>query len=176
MADAQPDDATQGAAPVSAERVAQLRAEQNLPVAILAGIVAMIVGALAWAAVTVSTEYQIGFMAIGLGFLVGYAVRLGKGLDKIFGIVGAVLALCGCILGNAFTLIVLVSRFQHLSLMHALSQIDYSKLPQLMIDSFSVMDLVFYGIAVYEGYRLSFRKLTREDLGIANPVPAKPPA
>jgi len=133
---------------VSAERYQQLRSEQNLPIALLAGTVAAIVSAIAWAAVTVTTEFQIGYMAIAVGFIVGYAVRLGKGIDKIFGISGTILALLGCALGNAFSIVGFVCKQQHLDLAAALSKIDYSKLPQAMTASFSVMDLVFYGIAV----------------------------
>ena len=33
-----------------------------------------------------------------------------------------------------------------------------------MVASFSPFDLLFYGIAVYEGYKLSFRQLTERDL------------
>ena len=152
---------------ISPERYHQLRSEQNLLIALLAGIVAAILGAVVWAAVTVTTEYQIGYMAIAVGFIVGFAVRLGKGIDKIFGIIGAVLALFGCALGNVFSIIGFVSKQQHVDFISVFSRIDYVKLPQIMTDTFSVMDLVFYGIAIYEGYRFSFRRLTPEDLGIS---------
>jgi hypothetical protein len=33
-----------------------------------------------------------------------------------------------------------------------------------MIDSFNGMDLFFYGIAIYEGYRFSFRNLNEDEL------------
>jgi hypothetical protein len=36
-----------------------------------------------------------------------------------------------------------------------------------MKDSFSPMELLFYGIAIYEGYNFSFRKITEEEI-IAN--------
>src|SRR5438270_13589107 len=90
---------------ISGQRYQELRSEQNLPIGLLAGIFAALIGAIAWAIVTVTTEYQIGYMAIAVGFIVGYAVRLGKGLDKIFGISGAILALFGCILGNIFSIV-----------------------------------------------------------------------
>ena len=152
------------------EQYEQLRSEQNLPIAILAGLSAAILGAVAWAAITVTTEFQIGYMAIAVGFIVGWAVRLGKGIDKIFGIIGAILALFGCVLGNLFSIIGFVSAQQHLSLIAAVSGIDYSKIPQIMMKTFSVMDLVFYGIAVYEGYRFSFRKI----LPVAATTPTAP--
>jgi hypothetical protein len=33
-----------------------------------------------------------------------------------------------------------------------------------MAATFSPMDLLFYGIAIYEGYKFSFRQLTDEDM------------
>ena len=67
--------------------------------AALAGLAAAFVGAIAWAIVTVTTKYQLGIMAIAVGLLVGLALRLGNG-GKAFGILGACLALFGCVLGN----------------------------------------------------------------------------
>ncbi|MFM7853955.1 MAG: hypothetical protein ACKO96_19040, partial [Flammeovirgaceae bacterium] len=84
----------------------KLQSEQNMPLGIVGGIAAAFVGAIIWAIVTVVTGYQIGWMAVGVGFLVGYSIRfLGKGIDKIFGVMGGVFALVGCLLGNFFTLV-----------------------------------------------------------------------
>lgn len=127
----------------------------NLMLAFFAGLAAALIGAVAWAAVTVTTEYQIGWMAIGVGFLVGFAVSLGKGSEQIFGILGAILALLGCVLGNFFAIIGFATKQEHLGLLTTLTSIDYSKVPSIMTDAFSSMDLLFYGIAVYEGYRFS---------------------
>ncbi len=51
------------------------RSQQNLIGGILAGMVAASVGAILWAVITVATGFQIGFMAIAVGFLVGLASR-----------------------------------------------------------------------------------------------------
>jgi hypothetical protein len=67
----------------------------------IAGVGAAIVGAIAWAIVTVSTKHQIGLMAVAVGALVGLALRIGNG-GKAFGILGAFLALFGCVLGKLF--------------------------------------------------------------------------
>lgn len=147
---------------ISTDTYRRLRQEQSLPLAILAGFGAAVVGALLWAAITLFTEYQIGWMAVGVGFLVGFAVRLGKGIDKIFGIIGAVFALFGCVLGNFLSLIGFISKQESLGLVSTLGAIDYTKMPNAMASTFSAMDLLFYGIAVYEGYRFSFRPLTIE--------------
>lgn len=66
--------------------IADLRSKQSLFLAAAAGSLAAVVGAMLWAAVTVITNAQIGWMAIGVAALVGVVVRtLGRGLDKSFG-------------------------------------------------------------------------------------------
>jgi hypothetical protein len=143
----------------------ELRDNQNLGVGLLAGAAAATVGAGIWAAVTVITNYQIGWMAVGVGFLVGYAVRVfGKGLDLPFRIMGAVLSLLGCLAGNLLTVCVLVARQQDLSLGAVLSGLDPGTAIQFLKVTFSPMDLLFYGIAVYEGYQFSIRRLTSEEI------------
>lgn len=142
-----------------------LRGEQNLAIGLIAGLIAALAGAAVWAALTAVTEYQIGWMAVGVGFLVGYAVRFaGKGLDKIFGVAGALLALVGCLLGNLFTVCYFVGVNQEMSFFEVLSRLTPSIVVDLLAVTFSPMDLLFYGIAVYEGYRFSFRQVTEAEL------------
>jgi hypothetical protein len=127
--------------------------------------VAALVGAAAWAGVTVATGYQIGYMAIGVGFLVGYAIRLaGKGVTSVFGVVGAVLALLGCALGNLLAVTALLAQNDGIPFLQALPQLNPQLIQELMVAFFSPMDLLFYGIATYEGYQLSFRQLSPEEL------------
>lgn len=140
------------------QQLEQFRTEQNLPLGLLGGVGAAILGAVVWAAITVATEYQIGYMAIAVGFIVGFAVRmLGKGVDQIFGISGAVLALFGCVLGNFFSIVGFVAKSEGLGYLDTFSMIDYSMVPSIMIEAFSPLDILFYGLAVYQGYKISFR-------------------
>ena len=143
----------------------RLRAEQNLFGGGLAGFATSLLGAAIWAVITVTTGYQIGFMAVGVGLLVGLTVRaLGKGIDTIFGIAGAVLALFGCLLGNLLAVVGLVAKHQGVPFFDALSALEATTIPGLMGSTFSPVDLLFYGIAVYEGYKLSFRQIRPEEL------------
>jgi hypothetical protein len=114
----------------------------------------MLVGAIAWAAITVASEHQIGWMALGVGALVGWAVSFGKG-GKAFGLLGALLALMGCILGNFFSIVAFAVAQQKTGVSTALASLDYAKVATLMWDSFLSTDILFYAIAVYEGYRFS---------------------
>ena len=144
-----------------------LSSEQNLFLGVLAGAVAAVVGAALWAVVTITTGYQIGYMAVVVGFFVGFAMRqFGKGTDQVFGVVGAVLALLGCGLGNLFSACAVLSQQEGVPFFEVLSLLDLEIISELMAATFSPVDLLFYGIAIYEGYKLSFRQLTAQDLGL----------
>lgn len=148
----------------------QLRSQQNLVAGVLAGLVASLAGAGVWAVVTVVTGYQIGWMAVGVGFVVGVAIRTaGKGIDGVFGIVGAGLALLGCAVGNLLAVCGLVAKQENMAFIEVVSRLDLSVVQELMVTTFSPMDLLFYGIAVYEGYRFSFRQLSPQDLSSLSP-------
>lgn len=136
----------------------QLLAEQNLPKAVLYGALASIAGAVAWGLISVATGYQIGYMAIGVGFLVGMAMRQGKGVTMIFGIIGAALSLLSCVMGDFFSIIGLIAKEYDVSYMETLTRIDFKDIVSLLTDNLASMTIVFYGIALYEGYKLSFRE------------------
>ena len=144
------------------------RAEQNITGAVLAGLVAALAGAGVWTLITVLTEYQIGWMAVGVGFLVGMAVRFaGKGLDMTYGVIGATLALLGCLLGNLFTVCWFVAEVESMTFMEVVSSLNFGVAVDMVVSTFAPMDLLFYGIAVYEGFKLSIRPITEEQLRAA---------
>lgn len=135
----------------------QLLAEENLPKGFLCALAASLIGAIVWGLVSVSTGYQIGYMAIGVGFLVGLAMRMGKGVRPIFGIIGAALALLSCLLGDYFSMIGYVAQEYDLSYMETLTTVPVADVISALIENMLSMTALFYGIALYEGYKLSFR-------------------
>lgn len=87
--------------PTTQPAIGQLEDQPNLLMGLIGGVIAMLVGAIVWGAITYFTQYQIGWMSIGVGFLVGVAIRFfGQGKTLIFGVSAAALALIGCLLGN----------------------------------------------------------------------------
>jgi hypothetical protein len=141
----------------------ELRGEQNLPLGLTAGIIVGSFGAILWGVITVATGFQIGYMALAIGFGVGLAIRqMGKGIDQIFGISGAIIALSSCLLGNFLSVIGFLANQENLGYIETLFLFDYSYLPDVMIETFSFIDLVFYAIAVAQGYKFSFRKIGKE--------------
>ena len=141
------------------------KAEQSMPLALAGGLVAALAGAAVWAIVTDMTGYQIGWMAVGVGFLVGFAVQfLGKGIERPFQYVGAACALLGCVLGNYFAIVGEVAKETHVGFFTMLTQIPLDAAVTAMQRSFQLMDLLFYAIAVYEGYRFSLKRLSPAEL------------
>ena len=99
-----------------------------------------------------------------IGLIVGLAVRIGgKGIDPIFGVVGAVMSLVGCILGNVFTIAWYVSRDTGQPVIDVLSRMDIEIMIDLMLETFQVTDILFYAMAIYFGYRYAIRDLTVAD-------------
>jgi hypothetical protein len=73
-----------------------------LVTAALAGLVAAIVGAVVWGLIVRWTDYEVGFVAWGIGFIVGTAVVLGaQGARGVpLQVIAVVLAVVGVVLGK----------------------------------------------------------------------------
>lgn len=150
---------------LSKDTLDKLRKDQKLIPAISAGFIVGIIGAFIWGYITVLTQYQIGYLALAIGAGVGFTIRkFGNGIDNIFGFWGAGISLFSVLFGNFLSVIGFIANTEGLGLMQTLFLFDYSYLPEVMAETFSPMDLVFYGIAIYEGYKLSFRVVTQKDL------------
>ena len=145
-----------------------LRSEQNIVAGALAGLAAALLGAGIWAVVTIVTGYQIGWLAVGIGVLVGFSVRFaGKGIDQSFGIVSSALSLVGCVVGKVLTMTYFISVSEGMSLMDILVQLDFAITYELLASTFEIIDVLFYGMAVYFGYKYSIRQVSEDDFNRA---------
>jgi hypothetical protein len=150
---------------LSFETVEKLRTEQKLMRGILSGLIVGIIGAILWGMITVAVKFQIGYMALAIGGIVGLTIgKFGNGIDPIFGFWGAGIALFSVILGNFLSIIGFIATSEGLGYVETLLLFNYRYLPQVMGEAFSAIDLLFYGIAVFEGYKLSFRKFTEKKI------------
>ena len=139
----------------------------------LGGAIGAALGALAWAAITALTQFRIGWMSIGVGFLTGFGVRVfGKGIDKIFGYIGALLSLVGCAAGNVLAAVMYISAHDHVPFTTLLMRTTPGIAWSILSATFSPIDLLFYGIALYFGYRYSFHRITAQELAALQSEPA----
>jgi hypothetical protein len=141
--------------PSAQSTIEQLDNQPSLLMGLIGGTVAMLVSAIIWGVISYVTEYQIGWMAIGVGFLVGIAIKFfGKGKSMMFGVSSAVLALIGCVLGNLIFYSGIIAREESASFL----QVFFILLlqPAAAIEVFSIafgfMDIVFYALAAYVGF------------------------
>ncbi len=134
------------------EYIEQRRSQQNLVAGILAGLAGAAIGSIVWAVSAVVSEKEYAVVAVVVGFLVGCGVRFfGKGIETRFGVAGAILAVIGVVVGKMIATAIVASNT------------DKSPLTQL-IDNFHPIDLVFYAVALFQGYRFSFHKITKDEM------------
>src|SRR5260370_32371244 len=114
---------------------------------LLAGPAAALAGALAWALITVVTHYKVGLVAVGLGFLVGGAVRrFGGAGSQPHAVLSAILALLGCALGNLLSACALIAVERNESILPLVLAVlgTPSFASQVMVATLSPMHLLFY--------------------------------
>lgn len=132
--------------------------------ALMGGLAAAVLAAIIWAAITAATSFQIGYMSIGVGFAVAFAVRFcGRSHDKRFAVLSGALSLVGCLLGNYLTAIAMAAQHLHASTVAMISA-AITALPMFFAvigDTFNPMDLLFYAIGIYFGYKYALVPLHR---------------
>ncbi len=135
---------------------AELLNQQNYAFSIGASALAAIIGASVWGLISYATKYQIGYMAVGVGLLVGFANRLfGKGVQIQFGIIGAIFSILGCYFGNIFSGIVFIADEYQITSMEVINEIGLFEIAQLTITMAEPMDFLFYALAAISGFRVS---------------------
>jgi hypothetical protein len=137
------------------------RAGQHYQAALVFGTMAAGAGAAAWVGVTVLTNAEAEWMSILLGILTGVGVRIaGKGFDRVFGVVGAMLATIGC-----FAAIVLAGchfvalNSEGVTLVEAFGQLTPEMFREIAAATFDRIDGAFYAIALLAAFRISYRRM-----------------
>jgi ABC-type transporter Mla maintaining outer membrane lipid asymmetry permease subunit MlaE len=131
---------------------------EHLILGLLAGIIAAVVGALIWMGITIATGYHVGYVALGVGALVGLSIRfVGNGTSLIFGIFGAVLTFLGCLGGEILTVVQLSTSPEH-GFYSVLTTVDLPQLVPHILDKTEPLMYLIYAIGIYEGYKFSIRK------------------
>jgi hypothetical protein len=129
----------------------------NLPVAILLGLVAAVVGSLVWYGLVVLTNYQLGIVAVGIGWLVAQAVMRGAGRKR--GPRLQAISVIFTLLGMAFSEYLIVRHFA----VQALAAEGYTNIPLLLpLDTMlnliiegvkaDLLTLLFWAIALWEAF------------------------
>ncbi|MFT4554362.1 MAG: hypothetical protein ACI9S8_003013 [Chlamydiales bacterium] len=131
----------------------------RFPLALLVGIFASVTGSLGWLAVSTVSSFQIGYMAVAVGILVGWSMRFvaGEGSRKL-AFSSATLSFFGCIGGNLLSACYYVAKAHELPFLDLFVTLDPGYSWYLLTQTFDIMDLIFYGIGIVQGYQMCVKK------------------
>jgi len=114
-----------------------------------------------WAFIAALSGFNECYMALGVGLLVGVAIRFfGAGLYRIFGILAALLALAGSLLGYYLSLSGFPEEVQLAAMIKVPDYLNPDLMFQTMRDNFVPLDLLFYGLAAFLAYLLAIRRIS----------------
>jgi steroid 5-alpha reductase family enzyme len=130
----------------------------NFTAAIIVGALTSIACAIVWAVITVITENQYAIVAIIFGLAVGLAIRYaGRGTTIQFGILSALLSLLACVLGDYLAVVGFIAEGDT-SYFKAMTMINISGVFSVIVENFNVLTLLFYGAALYVGFKTAINK------------------
>ncbi|HST86635.1 MAG TPA: hypothetical protein VLL08_33160 [Kineosporiaceae bacterium] len=140
-----------------------------------AGAGAALAGAVLWMIFVQVTGYEVGIVAVGIGFLVGQAMAATAGTSTRLPPIGAVLSLIGCLLGQVLTDAHLLAEAVGVGTGRALQEMVTNPAFgwDVFTTGFSPIDLLFWVIAGYEGYKLTARAVAQRQA--ARSAPPQPP-
>ena len=154
------------------------RSQQQLPFATLAGFIGALIGSAVWLGFTVAANTQIGWMALGVGLIVGAMVRhTGQGFDRIFGVMAATAALAGCAIGTLLAGCWLLSvESEQLFFADLVLSLTPGLVTGILRAMLSTPNLVFGGVAVIGAYWISVRRIRRRERAffLVDPTPRRP--
>jgi hypothetical protein len=138
----------------------KLRRYQSFLYALIGGLLVTVASSVGWAFITALTGYQGLFMALGVGLLVGIAVRyFGAGINRIFGILAALLTLAGSLLGYYLSQTGFLEEVQLAGIIKLLDYLSPDLMLNTMRDTFVALDLLFCGLAALLAYFLAIRRI-----------------
>lgn len=117
----------------------------NVGLGILAAFAAALVAAGAYGGIGGAIERQIGFAAIGVGFLVGFAAAKVGGRNPVLPVVSAVLALGAVYLGQLVSIAVIFTKLGDLSFTEYFFD-NFSDLTKVWKEAADLMSYVFLAV------------------------------
>jgi len=146
------------------ELAEKLNSEQNFAAAVIVGAVASLLAAAAYGITVATWAFSYGCAAVGVGIVIGLSMQfLGRGISTKFAVVATVYTITGCVLGNLFRVIVELAVANATSPIDVLRNNSLSVFAERSVSYFSLVDLVYWFVAVFSAVFLSKRTLSRSE-------------
>jgi phosphate/sulfate permease len=130
----------------------------NLFGGLLVGVPAALLGAAIWTLFSLITEMRLGLVALAVGALVGLGVRSGgKGTTADFGVLGALLTVAACALGQTMCQIALNANLHRVSYLHELQAASLSDAFTQALHNSTLLTAIIYAGGVCVAFRLSMK-------------------
>jgi hypothetical protein len=142
----------------------KLLSEQNFSASVIVGAVATLLATAGYVVATAKWDFSYGFAAVGIGIAVGISMQyLGRGIQTKFAVTAAVYTIAGCIVGNSVPLIMSMARENSISPLDVLRNKEFSVLAGTLVSYISMLDLVFWLVAIWFAVFLVKRPLSRSE-------------
>jgi hypothetical protein len=129
----------------------------NLGLAVLAAVVAMLVGAAIYGFILSKAEMQIGYIAVGVGALIGAALGKLGGQNSSLPFVGIVLGLLGVYCGQVFGISLMSAEALNTSVFDILTNY-FGEMNTGLKENLEAVDYLFYILSGAAGFQVT-RKL-----------------
>jgi hypothetical protein len=123
--------------------------------AVVLGAVAALAGAAVWVVVGAVTKHEIGFVAVGVGYLVSVSMSRVRATWNRLPVVAAAIALVAVVVGDVVLDVVLQAQYEDVALGEAFGTVatDLSLAKDIVSAYFSPIDLLFWPLAASVAYR-----------------------
>ncbi len=134
----------------------------RLALGVVGGLLGAIIGGLVWGLIIKITEYEVAYVALGIGFLCGWAVGFfsQKGRGIIFQLIAVGSSILGIFFGKYFGFYLLVKdEISEVYGAAAAKEISFFSVDvfdfflEALQESASIYDLLFIGLAVFYAWR-----------------------
>jgi|WetSurMetagenome_2_1015567.scaffolds.fasta_scaffold568469_1 hypothetical protein len=136
-----------------------MRKSQKMTLGILGGIAGAIIGNMVWIGIFLA-GYKIDFLALCVGFFIGYSVRfLGKAVEPKFGYVAGGIAFFNTLIAYFIIACLLFSKVNHISFFAVFTHMNLTTAMFLLKGVVGFLEVLFIGGATGLAYFYSFKKL-----------------
>ncbi|MNS22277.1 hypothetical protein D3C71_994410 [compost metagenome] len=128
----------------------------NLVLPILGALIAAVLGAVLWTVVGVSTDREVGYVALGVGALTGFAVQLltNRRTTRVHQIIAVITSIIGVLLGKYFLFAYAVNDGYD----GIFDSYTFKMFQELSGEIFDAMDILFLALAVVPAWRIAAPK------------------
>jgi len=133
--------------------------KQNYGTALVKSILVAVIGLAVWGAVSYFFDYRLALIGIGIGFGVGKCfskINIRESLPN--GIISVLITACAILLGEFFSIILIISNEYGVSLWMTITEIDYVAAFGYVVETSGVQSLVIYLISLYQAYKIGSSK------------------